>query len=298
MGDLTREIHLRAFAKVNYTLEVWGIRRDGYHEISTVMQSVSLADEVEMTRAACGFDLRVEPEDVEVGPPESNTVCGAWKLLRERTGRDLPVRIRLFKKIPAGAGLGGGSADAAAVLIGLNKLFDLGLRDEELREIGAQVGADVPFCIRGGTALGEGIGEVLTALPAPPPHHLVIAKPAASADTGEVYRAHDALSLGDSNLTDPMVTALCSDDLRAFAAAVGNDLAPVTRKLSPEVESLERDLLRLGALGAAMTGSGTAVYGIFATEESARHAVGRLDAPFVGIFAPASLGVQAIKRLV
>ncbi|HEX2728263.1 MAG TPA: hypothetical protein VHM16_00825, partial [Rubrobacteraceae bacterium] len=156
MGDLSRGIHLRAFAKVNYTLEVRGIRRDGYHEISTVMQNVSLADEIELTRAASGFDLRIEPEDVEVGPPESNTVYGAWTLLREWTRRDLPVQMRLIKNIPAGAGLGGGSADAAAALIGLNRLFDLKLRDEELREIGVRIGADVPFCIAGGTALGEG----------------------------------------------------------------------------------------------------------------------------------------------
>ena len=294
MGDLRRGIHLRAFAKVNYALEVLGVREDGYHEISTIMQSVSLADEIEITHAASGFDLRVEPDDVEVGPPESNTVYGAWTLLRERTGRDLPVWIRLFKKIPAGAGLGGGSADAAAVLIGLNELFDLRLRNEELREIGAQVGADVPFCIAGGTALGEGIGEVLTVMPAPPLHHLVIAKPDASADTGEVYRAHDALPRGDSNLIDPMMIALRSGDLRAFAGAVGNDLAPVTRKLAPEVEGLERDLLRLDAIGAAMTGSGTAVYGIFATEEAARNATGQLDASFIGVFAPVARGVEIL----
>ncbi len=294
MGDLSRGIHLRAFAKVNYTLEVRGIRRDGYHEISTVMQSVSLADEIELTRAESGFDLRVEPEDVEVGPPERNTVYGAWRLLRERTGRDLPAKIRLFKKVPHGAGLGGGSADAAAALTGLNSLFDLGLRDEELREIGGQVGADVPFCIAGGTSLGEGIGEVLTPLPPPPPHHLVIAKPAASADTGEVYHAHDALPFVDSNLAVPMTTALRSGDLRAFAGAVGNDLAPVTKELAPEVERLERDLLRLGALGAAMTGSGTAVYGIFAAEEDARKAAGRIEAPFVGVFAPVTRAVEIL----
>lgn len=292
MGDLRRGIHLRAHAKVNYTLEVRGIRRDGYHEISTVMQSISLADEIELTRVESGFDLHVEPEGVGVGPPESNTVYGAWTLLRERVGRDLPVMIRLFKKVPHGAGLGGGSADAAAVLIGLNKLFDLGLRDEELREIGVRIGADVPFCIAGGTALGEGIGEVLTALPAPPTHYLLIAKPAASADTGAVYRAHDALPFADSNLAEPMTTALRSGDLQAFAGAVGNDLAPVTKKLVPEVEALERDLLRRGALGAAMTGSGTAVYGIFATREAAQEVAGRIEAPFVGVFAPVARGVQ------
>ncbi|HET7479498.1 MAG TPA: 4-(cytidine 5'-diphospho)-2-C-methyl-D-erythritol kinase [Rubrobacteraceae bacterium] len=289
-----RGIHLRAFAKVNYALDVLGVREDGYHEISTVMQSVSLADEVEITRAEGGLDLRVEPEGVEVGPLERNTIYRAWTLLRERTGRGLPVRVRVLKKIPAGAGLGGGSADAAAALIGLNRLFDLGLEVEDLAELGVRIGADVPFCLTGGTALGEGVGEVLTALPAPPQHFLVIAKPAASADTGEVYRAYDELPPCGSGISDALALALRSGDLRVFAEAAGNDLARVTRELVPEVENLERALLQAGALGVSMTGTGTAVYGIFANWEDALAAADRIETSFASVFEPVSTGVEEI----
>src|SRR5215207_1303702 len=154
-----REVRLRAFAKVNYALDVLGLRADGYHEVSTVMQSISLTDEVELRHPAGGFDLSLEPEEVEIGPQERNTTYLARKALQRLTGKELPVKVTLRKKIPAGAGLGGGSADAAAVLVGLNELFGLGLRADELRGIGAWIGADVPFCISGGTALGEGVPE-------------------------------------------------------------------------------------------------------------------------------------------
>src|SRR5688500_5945544 len=136
------------------------------------MQSISLADEVELRCPSGGFDLSLEPEEVEIGPQERNTTYLAWKALQRLTGKELPVKVTLRKKIPAGAGLGGGSANAAAVLVGLNELFGLGLRLDELRGIGAGIGADVPFCISGGTALGEGVGKILTPLPAPPAHHL------------------------------------------------------------------------------------------------------------------------------
>ena len=186
-----REVRLRAFAKVNYALDVLGLRADGYHEVGTVMQSISLADEVGLRRATGGFDLSLEPEEVETGPQERNTTYLAWKALQRLTGKELPVEVTLRKEIPAGAGLGGGSADAAAVLVGLNELFGLGLRVDELRGIGAGVGADVPFCVSGGTALGEGVGEILTPLPAPPAHLLVVAKPLRSAETGKIYHAFD-----------------------------------------------------------------------------------------------------------
>ncbi|MEJ7815639.1 MAG: 4-(cytidine 5'-diphospho)-2-C-methyl-D-erythritol kinase, partial [Rubrobacter sp.] len=187
-----REVRLRAFAKVNYALDVLGLRADGYHEVSTVMQSISLADEVELRRTARGFRLSFEPEEAEIGPPEQNTVYLAWRLLQRLTGVELPVEVTLHKKIPSGAGLGGGSADAAAVLVGLTEIFGLGLRVDELRETGGGIGADVPFCISGGTALGEGVGEILTPLPAPQAHSLVVAKPLRSADTASIYRAYDS----------------------------------------------------------------------------------------------------------
>ena len=289
-----REVRLRAFAKVNYALDVLGLRADGYHEVSTVMQSISLADEVELRRATGGFDLSLEPEEVEIGPPERNTTYLAWKALQRQTGEELPMKVTLRKEIPAGAGLGSGSADAAAVLVGLNELFGLGMRVEELRETGGRIGADVPFCISGGTAMGEGVGEILTLLPAPPAHHLVVAKPSRSADTAGIYRAYDEAETESINSVKPVVSALLSYNLPALAAAVGNDLAPVTRSFIPEVATLGRTLLASGALGASMSGSGTAVFGIFHDAEAAGLAEDTVDAPFIGVYEPMSRGVEIV----
>jgi len=291
---MTGGIRLRAFAKVNYALDVLGLREDGYHEVRTVMQSVSLADEVEIGVAGRGFDLRVEPEGTVVGPPEENTAYRAWKLLCGLAGAELPARVTLRKGIPAGAGLGGGSADAAAVLVGLNGLFGLGLRVGELREVGVRIGADVPFCVSGGTALGEGVGELLIPLPPPPAHRLVVAKPSAGADTGRIYRAYDAGPGQSAHSVEAVVAALGSGSLPALAGAVGNDLAPVTAGLVPEVAELRRGLVEAGALGASMSGSGTAVYGLFDEDGAARSAALGSGAPFAGVYDPVSRGVEEI----
>jgi 4-diphosphocytidyl-2-C-methyl-D-erythritol kinase len=287
-------IWLRAFAKVNYALDVLGLREDGYHQVSTVMQSISLADEVELRRIAEGFGLSFEPEEAELGPPEQNTAYLAWRLLQRLTGDELPVEVHLRKRIPAGAGLGGGSADAAAVLVGLNEVFDLGLREGELCEAGVAIGADIPFCISGGTALGEGIGEILTPLPAPPAHRLVVAKPLRSADTASIYRAYDRAETRSTRSVEPVVSALRSGNVPALASAVGNDLAPVTRDLVSEIATLEQALIASGALGASMSGSGTAVYGIFDDEETARRAQDTVDVPFIGIYEPVPCGVRIV----
>src|SRR5215203_7393341 len=288
-----RKVRLRAYAKVNFALDVIGLRVDGYHDIATVMQSISLSDEVEIERIAEGFEFTFEPEGAEIGPPERNTAYVAWKSLQRLTGGALPASVRLRKKIPAGAGLGGGSADAAAVLVGLNEIFGLGLQVDELREIGAGIGADVPFCISGGAALVKGVGEILTPLPAPQAHRLVIAKPLRSAATAGIYRAYDEAKTEGTHSVGRVVSALRSRSITDLASAVGNDLAPVTRAFVPEVAALERTLLASGALGASMSGSGTAVYGIFGDEEAAGGAKDAVDAPFVGIYEPVSHGVES-----
>ena len=288
------KILLRAFAKVNYALEVRGLREDGYHEVSTVMQSISIADEVEIERTQEGFELVVESEEVKLGPPEENTVYKANRLLRDLIGLELPARVLLRKGIPAGAGLGGGSADAAAMLVGLNELYGLGVSDAELQRVGVRIGADVPFCLSGGTVLGESIGEVLKPLPAPPPHYLVVAKPAADAQTAQIYRAYDERPEGNEISVALVAKALRAGDLAALAKGLGNDLAPVTKALVSEIGKLEEALLREGALGATMSGSGTAVYGIFALEEAARAAKEKLQASFVAVCEPAACGVMLI----
>jgi 4-diphosphocytidyl-2-C-methyl-D-erythritol kinase len=294
VGVLTGKMSLRAFAKVNYALEVLGLRDDGYHEISSVLQSISLADEVEIERSKGGFELRLEPDGVEVGPLERNTVCKAWKSLCALAGVELPVRIRLHKKVPAGAGLGGGSADAAAALVGLNELFGLGLDARDLRGVGAKIGADVPFALAGGTALTEGVGEILTPLPAPPAHRLLIAKPESGADTGEIYRSYDERHTQGGASVGTLVAALRSGSLTALAGAVGNDLEPVTSELVPEVAAYKREMLRAGALGTAMTGTGTGVYGIFDADDETGTAEASLRAPFVGACEPVGAGVAML----
>ncbi len=289
-----RKVRLKAFAKVNYALEVRGVRSGGYHEISTVMQSISLADEVEIKCIEEGFEFIVEPEDAHIGPREENTVYKAWRLLGEVVDLRLPVRLHLRKVVPAGAGLGGGSADAAAALVGLNQLFGLGLSDSELRGVGLRVGTDVPFCVSGGTAVGEGIGEVLSPLPAPPPHTLVVAKPVGGVGTAEIYRAYDEQPRVSSTFVARITKALRMGELAALAKGLGNDLAPVTKGLVPEVQALEEELLLAGAIGVSMTGTGTAVFGIFGSEEEAHAAERMLRAPFVAACEPLSHGVMML----
>jgi 4-diphosphocytidyl-2-C-methyl-D-erythritol kinase len=201
------------------------------------------------------------------------------------------VRVRLRKNIPAGAGLGGGSADAAATLVGLNELFGLGLSVEELRGVGAKIGADVPFALAGGTVLAEGVGEILSPLPTPPAHRFLIAKPERGADTGGIYRSYDERPVKGTLSADPVVAALRSGSLAELAGAVGNDLEPVTSELVPEVGTYKREMLRAGALGAAMTGTGTAVYGLFDADDGTGTAEASLRAPFVGACEPVGDGV-------
>ncbi len=288
-----REIRLKAYAKVNFALDVVGVRADGYHELRTVMQSISLSDEVAVERIGVGFELRVAPENPEIGPREKNTVYRAWRLLCDRLGEELPVRISLRKNVPAGAGLGGGSSDAAAVLRGLDELFGLGLSVEELRGVAREIGADVPFCVSGGTALGEGVGEILSPVPPPPDHRLLVVKPRPGADTAEVYRAYDAGPAG-GGAADRVMNALRSGDLAGLAGALGNDLAPVAKAMVPEVAELERGLLEAGAVGVSMTGSGTAVYGLFRDEDVALRASESIDAPFASVCAPVSRGSEVV----
>jgi 4-diphosphocytidyl-2-C-methyl-D-erythritol kinase len=249
---------------------------------------------VEIEHAGEGFELVVEPEGAEVGPPGENTVYKAQQMLGEFVGFRLPVKVCLRKRIPTGAGLGGGSADAAATLVGLNELFGLGLSAVQLREVGLRVGTDVPFCLSGGTALGEGIGEVLKPLPASPPHHLVIIKPAASSSTGRIYHAYDEHPEEGALSVAPVVDALRVGNLGALARSLGNHLAPVAKGLVPEVQMLEEELRCADAMGAAMSGSGTAVFGIFGSEVEARGAADGLRAPFVGVCEPVDRGVELL----
>ena len=256
---------IKAYAKINLTLDITGKREDGYHLLCMVMQSISLYDEVKISFGEPG--IRVICNKDELSGSENNTAYKAAELYFLHTGLKPNVTIHLKKNIPAQAGLGGGSADAAAVLNGLNKILDTKLSYETLCKIGLKIGADVPFCIHGGTALAEGIGEKLTPLKPMPDCYIVICKPFKGVDTKKAYALADAASKKHSGYTDKMLKAISKQDVNLIASSLGNEFEDVMH-LS-EVKHIKDSMISLGALGTCMTGSGSAVFGIFSDKNKA-----------------------------
>ena len=268
-------IHLKAMAKINLGLDVIGKRPDSYHDLRMIMQTVRLFDRIRLseTRSAgvrMKTNLRYLPTD------QGNHACQAAKMLMEEFRIPGGVFIELEKHIPVAAGLAGGSADAAAVLVGMNHLFRLGLSQEELRERGVRIGADVPYCVMRGTALAEGIGDRLTPLPRIPDCHIVIAKPDLRVSTKFVY-THLTL---DGNTKHPeidaQIEAIRQGDLGKMSSLCGNVLEDVTIPAHPQIAALKEEMRRCGALTAMMSGSGPTVFGIFEEEERAQRACRRL----------------------
>lgn len=282
-------IRLCSQAKINLFLNIKGVREDGYHEIETVMQSISLADRVKLEKNRGGIgiycDLPYVPRD------ERNIAYKAANLFFEQTGEKGGVFIAIRKKIPVGAGLAGGSGNAAAVLVGLNELYHTGLSERELCEMGAKLGADVPFCITGGTQLASGIGEKLSRLPPPPDLKLLVVKPRRSISTPLVYRKYDELCR-KAELTGkkfPPVQPELSEFCRGLesgnpAPYFANVLEPVTGALCREVPALLRLIERCGAR-AMMSGSGTAVFGVFEDERARAACQRKIRAQFRDVFA-------------
>lgn len=273
---------LQAHAKINLSLDILRKREDGYHDLSMVMLSVSLCDELTLTLTTPGVSFSCSDPSVPGG--ESNTACRAASLFLHHTGltERMGVQITLDKRIPSQAGLGGGSADAAVVLHGLNELTGAALSREELLSLGLQVGADVPFCLEGGIRLAGGVGEILS--PAPPmiPCFLVISKPPVGVSTADAFRRADARTDSGHDYTEAVLRALETGDLASLGAALGNDFEDVTRL--PEVERIKTFLLEAGAAGACMTGSGSAVFGLFADEGAARRCAAALKQEYPQTF--------------
>lgn len=264
-------ITVRAYGKVNLTLDVTGIRPDGYHEVRMILQNVNLYDKLTIKRIV-KKEVILSTGQYAVPAGNDNLICKACNAFFEATGISSGVFIELEKRIPLAAGMAGGSADAAATLHGLNELFETGLSQEELCEIGIKLGADVPFCIIGGTVLAEGIGEILTPLKDAPACHLLIVKPQAGISTKQVYEAlppFDELNHPD---VDAMVGAIESGNIKEVAANLGNVLESVTAKEIPVVNQIKKEMLELGALGSLMSGSGTTVFGIFDSKNAAENA--------------------------
>ena len=272
-----------AAAKVNLLLRVGHRREDGYHELISVMQTVGVYDTLTVT-AHTGGDIQMTCDEPGLAADESNLCYKAAVKFFSYTGiANDGVTVDLQKRLPMQAGLGGGSADAAAVLRALRRLYAPDLPDAELETMAAALGSDVPFCVRGGTALAKGRGEELTELPPLPTCWFVLVKPDAAFSTGKMYGLIDRRGSYDEGGADAMAAALQAGDLKAVCAAMDNTFERVIPPDS-EIFAIRQRLAGLGALGARMSGSGSAVFGVFADEETARMAASALRGTYPATF--------------
>ncbi len=252
--------------KVNLTLDILGRRPDGYHEMEMLMHAVGLENTVcIIERQESGIRLSCSNPAVPTG--EKNLACQAAKAFFGALGREWGIEIQVEKRVPMEAGMAGGSADAAGVLVGLNALAGRPFSAEQLCQIGLRLGADLPFCLLGGAGLVRGIGEKITPLPPLKKGWLVIAKPERGMKTGSCFAAYDALKTVRHPKTDQALHAFCREDLPALGALLENVLEQAV--FLPEVQDLRRQMCQNGALGSRMTGSGTAVFGLFAEKKPA-----------------------------
>ena len=300
-------IQIKAFAKINWSLDILGRRGDGYHEMDMIMQHISLWDDVQIeaaedlslaghTESASQRDARDGLSSAAVRFDESNLMFRAARLLQTECNIHTGARMTLVKRIPSGAGLGGGSADAAAVLEGLNQLWGLGLPHEELLRLGLKLGADVPYMLTPGPARVQGIGEKLKPLQFPEKAYLVLVQPCGGLSTGEIFSAYDGQKVEKQprpNL-DELEGALCSGRLSEATRHMGNVLQPICESARPAITRCVSLLKEGGALTALMTGSGSVVYGVFENEAAQQAAFSqtlRLAAEygFGGVYAASTL---------
>ena len=260
----------KAYAKINLGLDVVRRLPNGYHEVRMIMQNVGIYDVLTFAKAEEGITLQVDNQ--EIPADGNNLVCKAAKLLLETADIRGGVRITLEKNIPIAAGMAGGSTDAAAAFLGINELYEIGYDIEQLKTLGVKIGADVPYCIQGGTALAEGIGEVLSELPAPPACYLLIAKPDINVSTKFVYENLRANELEYHPDIDGMLKALNSGDLKGITGRLGNVLETVTVPAYPIIQEIKNLMLAAGAENALMSGSGPTVFGMFMEKERAEAA--------------------------
>lgn len=267
-----KNIKLKARAKINLGLDVLGKRSDGYHEVRMVMQTIGLYDRI-IIRKTREKGIKIVTNLSFLPVNENNLVYKAANLLMEEFEIDEGVYIDLNKFIPVAAGMAGGSSDAASVLYGINRLFDLKLSNTELMKRGVKIGADVPYCIMRGTALAEGIGEKLTRLSPMPEAHIVIAKPPISVSTRLVYESLDVNEQQMHPDIDGIIDAIDKKDIFEIAKKMGNVLENVTIPLYPVIEKIKNDMKDHGAINAMMSGSGPTVFGIFNNKDKAMECI-------------------------
>lgn len=266
------QISLKALAKINLGLDVVRRREDGYHEVRMIMQTIHLYDQLVIKKdREPGIKIASNLAFLPVN--ENNLIYKAGKLLMDEFQIEEGVSVELTKRIPVAAGMAGGSTDAAAMLYGMNEIFELGLSRKQLMERGVKIGADVPYCLMRGTALAEGIGEKLKSLPPMVKCPVLIAKPNISVSTKFVYQN---LVLDENTIhpdIDGMIKNLKAGDLHAISAGMGNVLESVTIPHYPVIEEIKNRMKISGAINAMMSGSGPTVFGLFEDEETARKAM-------------------------
>lgn len=263
----------KAPGKINLTLDVVRRRDDGYHEVKMIMQTVDLHDVITLTALEPGIErIVVETDNDTLPTDENNLVYKAAKLLMDEFHINQGIRITLEKNIPIAAGMAGGSSDAATVLCGINEMFGLGLSKEELMKRGVTIGADVPYCVMGKTALAEGIGEKLTSLKNAPRCFVLLAKPDIDVSTKFVYENLHANELKYHPDVDKMIERIEADDLEGVCQVMGNVLETVTIPAYPVIEEIKNIMKENGAVNAMMSGSGPTVFGIYDSREKAEAA--------------------------
>ena len=293
-------IRLQTHAKLNLFLRVVGRRPDGYHEIESIFHGISLADLLEL-RPTAGDDVEVDME-VSRGPEkavpklEENLAYLAARALVERGLTATGVHIAITKNIPIGAGLGGGSGNAAGVLVALNELWRGELSSEDLDTVGLSVGSDVPYCLSGGTMLATARGENLSPLPSPRELHFVLGMSDVPLLTRDVYEKWDELGVEAEHGSAPLALALGTGDAHEVGSLLHNDLEPAAFALRPELEELKKVISGAGALGTSLTGSGPTLFGIAADEDHARDIAGKIEDRFAQVEVVHSTQ-QCVERL-
>lgn len=262
------KITRKAYAKINLGLDVIGKRDDGYHLVKMIMQNVDIYDTLSFEDNATG-EINLKADSETVPTDGSNLICKVASQLKEEFGVKSGVNITLEKRIPVAAGMAGGSTDGAAAYLALNQLWELGLSKEDLCKRAVKLGADIPYCIIGGTALSEGIGEELTVLKDAPDFYLVVAKPAIAVSTGWVYTELDSSEIARHPDIDAIREAIEAGDVRAMCDNIHNVLEPVTTGKYEVIKDIEKLLEDNGAIRAFMTGSGPTVFAVYESKEEA-----------------------------
>lgn len=259
-----RELIIESYGKINLGLDVLYKREDGYHELSTIMQQISLKDIITIKEIKEGIIIESNNKDVPLD--STNLVYRAWEKLKEITGVNKGVYIKIHKEIPVAAGLGGGSTNAASVLKGLNQLWSLDLGEGELMAMGKDLGADVPYCIMGGTSLAEGIGEKLTKLRSFGGKHILLMNPGIAISTADIY---GKLNLKCRERMDikRIISSIEKDDLQSVADNIANIMEEIVIGENSVIGKIKEDMIEYGALGSLMSGSGPTVFGLFDDED-------------------------------